>query len=153
MIGQHPSIVIPQTSEYAKERVRHEAHYTQYGPPGKPFVYQEFPKRLYKATRGENGVTLDGFTVANDEEQGRMASRGYCLSQQEALDAERKEHLEVGKLAAEREWEIHHGRISPKAAAEVRAAEEAHGARHLPSVPETPIKRRTRGPNKPKVTA
>jgi hypothetical protein len=148
MIGQHPSIVIPQTSEYAKERVRHEASFTQYGPPGRPFTYQEFPKRLYKATRGTSGVTLDGFTVANDEEQGRMASRGYCLSQQEALDAERKEHLEAGKLAAEREWEIHHGRISPAAAAEVRAAEAEHGARHLPEVTAKPIRRR--GPNKPK---
>lgn len=152
MIGQHPSIVIPLSSEYAKERCRHEAQHTQFGPPGRPFTYQEFPKRLYRAVRDEKGITLDGFTVANDDEQARMASRGYCLTQQDALDAEQRQHLEDGKAAANREWEIQHGHHSDKAIAEVRAAEQEHGARHLPSVPETPIKRRTRGPNKPKVT-
>ncbi len=150
MIGQHPSIVVPQTSEYAKERRRHEAGHTQYGAPGRPFVYQEFPKRLYKAIRNERGITLDGFTVANEEEQGRMASRGYCLTQQEALDLEDREHLEHGKLAAEREWEIRHGRHSELAVAEVRAAEAEHGARHLPSVPATPVKPRKKPGPKPR---
>ncbi len=142
MLGKHPSIVMPPGTAYAKEMVKHEAHYTQYGPPERPFVYQEFPKRLYRATRGDSGVVLDGYTVANDDEQRNMQSRGYCLSQQDAMDALEREQTEHGRLAAERNWEAAHGRLSDRAVAEVRAAEDQHGARHLPEVLETPVRRK-----------
>lgn len=144
MLGNHPSIVIPQNTPYAQEMRKHESQHTQFGPPGRPFVQQEFPKRLYKAVRDEKGVTFDGFTVNDETEQRNMQSRGYSLSQTEALALLDREHLEHGRLAAEREYEIQHGRISEKAAKEVRAAEEAHGARHLPEVPATPIRKRGR---------
>lgn len=154
MLGMHPSIVIPQGTPYAEEMRKHEAVHTQFGPPGRPYVHQEFPKRLYKALRQEApavGIIYEGFTVHNDDEQRNMQSRGYALSQSLALEALEAEQTEHGKLAAERNFEIKHGRISERAAAEVRAAEAEYGARHLPAVPETPIRRR-RGPNTPKVT-
>ena len=87
---------------------------------------------------------FDHTTVGDEDEQRNMQSRGYCLTQELALEALRDEHTEHGKLAAERNYEIAKGRISEKAAAEVRAAEEAHGAKHLPVVPETPIRPRAK---------
>jgi hypothetical protein len=151
MLGRHGSIVIPQNTPYAAEMRKHEAEYTEFGKGERPFVYREFPKRLYKATRGERGPEFEGFTVNDETEQRNMQSRGYALSQPLALDALSREHTEHGKLAAERNYEVKHGRISERAAAEVREAEDLHGARHLPEVPEKP--RRRRGPNKPKVSA
>ena len=150
MLGKHPSIVIPPGSAYAKEMCLHEATFTQFGAPGRPFVYREFPKRIYKAVRGESGVTLDGYTVNDEDEQRNMQSRGYSLTQQDALDALEREQTEHGKLAAERAWEVAHGRLSARAAEEVAAAEQAHGARHLPAVPETPIAPRKKPGPKPK---
>lgn len=141
MLGLHPSIIIPQGTPYAEEMRKHEAHYTTFGPPGRPYVYQEFPKRLYKAVSGARGVEFQGFTVQSEDEQRNMQSRGYSLSQSEAMAALEREQMEHGKLAAERNWEIAHGRISEKAAAEVRAA-EAEVSGHLPEVPATPIRKR-----------
>lgn len=144
-LGQHPGIVIPQNTEYAKEMVKHEAFPTIYGHGQRPFVHREFPKRIYKAVRlDKGGVGYEGFTVNDEHEQRNMLSRGYSVTQPEAFAALEAEQLEHGKLAAEREWEIQHGRISARATAEVRAAEQEHGARHLPAVPETPIKKRGR---------
>ena len=144
MLGNHPSIVMPQNTPYAQEMRRHEAQHTQFGPPGRPYVHQEFPKRVYKAVRGARGVEFEGFTVNDEHEQRNLQSRGYSLSQPDALEALNHEHVEHGKLAAERNYEIKHGRISERAAAEVRAAEDAHGSTHLPEVPATPIRRRGR---------
>jgi len=145
MLGHHPSIVIPQNSEYAKEMRRHEAQFTQHGPPGRPYVYQDFPKMFYKAVRAvKGGITFDQFTVQNDDEVRNMQSRGFSVTQALAIEALEREQAEHGALAAERNFEIQHGRISERAAAEVRVAEAEHGARHLPSVPETPVKRRGR---------
>lgn len=142
MLGNHPSIVIPQGTPYAEEMRKHEALHTSYGAPGRPYTYREFPKRLYKATRGERGVQFDGYTVQSEDEQRNMQSRGYYLSQTDAQSALEREQTEHGKLAAERNYEIATGRVSERAAAEIRQAEAEHGARHLPEVKETPIRKR-----------
>lgn len=93
------------------------------------------------------GIVLDESHIVNDEhEQRNMQSRGFHLTQGDAVAAVEKEHTEHGKLAAEMNFEIKHGRISPAAAAEVEAAREEYGTRHMPVVPETPIKRRGRKP-------
>ena len=120
MLGRHGSIVIPQNTPYAQEMRKHEAFPTEFGRGERPYVYREFPKRSYKAVRGERGVTYEGFTVNDDTELQNMQSRGYFLTQELAQSALLKEHTEHGKLAAERNYEIKHGRISEKAAAEVR---------------------------------
>ena len=130
-----------QASAYAKEMVKHEAHHTHYGAPQRPYVYREFPKAVYRFKRVDGkGIVKDEMHIVNNElEQRNMQSRGFHLSQEDAIKAIEREHTEHGKLAAEREWQIRHGRVSDRATAEVRAAEEAHGAKHLPDVPETPI--------------
>ncbi len=152
MLGAHGSIVIAENSAYAEEMVKHEAHFTRFGRPQRPYVFQEFPKRIYKAVKGERGgIEYEGFTVHDETEQANMQSRGYALSQTLALEALEREHTEHGKLAAERNYEA--GRMSEKAVAEMRAAEAAYGARHLPMVPETPIKRSPGRPKKVTVPA
>ena len=145
MLGEHDSIVVPPGSAYAKEMCKWESQHTKYGPPGRPFVQQDYPKMLYICERvsGKGIQIKERFTVGNETEEQNMRSRGYySLGEAEArLNAE---HLEHGTLAAEREWQIQHGRLGEKAIAEVRAAEAEHGARHLPDVPETPIQRRVK---------
>ncbi len=164
MLGHHKAIAINEGSPYGEELRKHEAHYTKWGPPLRPYPFKpgeagyEFPKMLYRAVRATDetgksrGISYEGFVVNNDTELTNMCSRGYSLSQSLALEALEREQLEHGTLAAERNYEIKHSRISEKAASEVRAAEAEHGARHLPMVPETPIKRRGR-PRKVSVPA
>lgn len=146
MLGQHPSILIGQTSAYAQEMRKHEARHTQWGEPGRPYVYQEYPKQLYRAIfKAGEGITLtDSIRVETADEERNMCSRGFHPGPQAAHDAAAREQTEYGRLAAEREYDIQHSRLSPRAVAEVRAAEEAHGASHMPTVPVTPIKRRGR---------
>jgi hypothetical protein len=140
-------------SNYAKEMRLHEAHPSQFGPPGRPYVFREFPKRMYKAERTDKGIVITEAFNANDaDEERNFQSRGFHFGQDAAFAAVHAEHTEHGKLAAEREAAIQKGKLSERAVEEVRAAEAEHGARHLPDVPEKAVRRR--GPNKPKaVTA
>lgn len=139
-------VAITQDSNYAKELRKYEATHTQYGPPGRPYVYREYPKRLYKAAyEVGKGTQIVGFMdVQNEEEERRYAADGFHFGQDKAMAAIQRQQTEFATLAAERNWEIAHGRVSEKAASEVRQAEADHGAQHLPSVPVTPIKRRGR---------
>jgi hypothetical protein len=141
------AVVHSPDSEFAKEMRKWEAHHTQYGPPGRPYTYQPYPTRMYKAVRADDGSrTFEAFTANDEHEQRNLESRGFVVGgQQAALDALSAAELEHSKLAAERNWEVAHGRVSEKAAAEVAAHEAAAGARHLPSIPEAP-KRRGRKP-------
>lgn len=154
MLGNSPSIEISQTSEYAKERMKHESEPGRYGQkPGNPYHFREYPKRMDRATRGEKGPQFEGVTAQNESEEAQFKSLGFHFGREKALTALTRDEQEHATLAAERNFEIHHGKISDGAAREVRAAEAEHGARHLPAVPVAPLKKRTRGPNKPKVMA
>lgn len=149
MLGIHKTISLPQSTPYAQEMAKWEAFPSQWSPtPGRPYQFREFPKRMYKAayTPGKGTEIVDAHTVNDAAEEMNLRSRGFSFGHAEAFEAVRKEQAEHGRLAAETNFEISHGRISEKAAAEVEAAREAHGARHLPMVPETPIKRRGRKP-------
>lgn len=133
-------------SHYAKESRKWEATHTQFGAPERPYVFQEYPKRMYRfAYAVGQGIHQADAQTANDDLQERnLLSRGFHFGPEAAYRAIEQEQTEHGRLAAEREWEIQHGRVSEKAATEVRQAEQEHGARHLPMVPETPIKKRGR---------
>lgn len=136
-------VVFTQESNYAKEMVKHEAYPTQFGPPGRPYVFREYPKRLYKADRVDGQIKIvDAQTAHDDHEERNLLSRDFHFGPDKAMQAIEQQQLTHGTLAAEREWQIQHGRVSEKAASEVRAAEAEHGARHLPDVPETPVRRR-----------
>lgn len=133
-------------SNYAKEMRRHEAYPTKFGPPGRPFVHHEFPKMLYRAERvsGKGIVIVDKQIAQDAHEERNLQSRGFYFGPDKAVEAIQLEQTEHGKLAAEREYAIQHGKHSEQAVSEIRAAEAEAGAVHLPNVPETPIKKRGR---------
>ena len=131
-------------SRYAQEMRRWNAHHSEFGPPGKPYVFQEFPKRVYRADRVEGVVKIvESKEVGNDDEELKERGKGFRFRQEDALDLMRGEQLEHGRLAAEREWEIQHGRLSEKAIEEVREVEAASSV-HVPVIPEGPKKKRGR---------
>lgn len=146
MLGHSPSINLPQSSEYAKEMCKWEAYPSKHGPGLRPYQFHEYPKRMHRAEHvpGQGTTVVEAQTVNDPLEEANLRSRGFGAGHGEAFALVRAEQTEHGKLAAEINHEIAHGRISPRAAAEVHAAREAHGARHLPAVPETPIRRRGR---------
>ena len=107
-----------------------------------PYHYQEFPKMLYKAERADGGPRIsETLTVHSEQEESNAKSRGWCEGQEAAIAAVRDQDKEFAKLAAERNFETR--RMSEKARAEVDAYEEV-SAIHLPTIPETPIKKRGR---------
>ena len=139
MLGVHPSISLPPSTEYAKEMRRWEAYPSQWGPAGKPYKFADFPKMLYKASQG---AAMDTCIVNSEEEQRREEDKGFASTQERALELLNREHRNAGIAAAERNFEIEKGRISERAAAEVRQAEAEHGATHLPEVKEQPKRKR-----------
>lgn len=139
MLGAHNSIAISPSSGYAKEMRKYEAHHSKYGPGERPYKFHEFPKMLYK---GVQGGTCEHVTVGNDDEQRTYEAKGYAATQERALELLERDVRDAGTASAERNFEIEKGRISPRAAAEVRAAEAEHGAKHLPEVAEKPRRKR-----------
>ena len=136
----------PQSNE-SKERVKWEAQYSPFGPPGRPYVKRDYPMMLYLAGRPENGMGPDCILeqeTVDVHESGReefLRSRGFRETPLDALAAFQGQQLEFAKLAANLEHQKQH--MSPKAAAEIDAAQDA-SATHLPMVPETPIKPRAK---------
>lgn len=149
------AVVHSPDSGYAQEMRKWEANYTQFGPPGRPYSYQSYPTRMYKAGRNAAGRSdiVDAQTANDESERRVLEGRGFVVGgQAAALEAlERQEQYEA-KLAAEINYEAAH-KLSERAAAEVAAAQAEAGARHLPSIPETPVKRRGRKPNAEKQAA
>lgn len=130
-------------SNYAKEMRRWEAYHGPFGPPGRQFVQQTYPQMMYRAERVDGVIKMvEHHLAGNDDEQRNFESRGFHVGPQAAHDAIARQQTEHGILAAEREFQIQHNRLSEKAVAEVRAAEQAHGSTHLPDVPETPIRKK-----------
>ena len=130
-------------SAYSKEMTKWESQYTQSGPPGRPYEYRPYPATLFKAGRINNGPLgiVDTVVVDDHDQAQNFRSRGYYTEPLDAIQAVEAEQVEFARLAAERNYDVKF-KLSPKAAAEVARAEDAHGSEHLPAVPETPIQRR-----------
>lgn len=141
MLGAHRSIAVNASSPYAQEMRKWEAHHSVFGPPGRPYEKREFPKMLYKGVQGE---PMETFVVNDEAEQRKYEAKGYATTQERALDLLERDQRESGTAAAERNFEIEKGRISERAAKEVRAAEAEHGATHLPEVKAQPVRRKRR---------
>jgi hypothetical protein len=136
----------PQSNE-SVERVKWEAQYTPFGPPGRPYVKRDYPMMMFLAGRPESGMGPD--TIIEQEivedsggQEDFLRSRGFRETPLEAIKAFQGQQLEFAKLAANLEYQKKN-QLSPRAAAEVEAAQEA-SAGHLPMVPETPIKPRAK---------
>lgn len=126
-------------SEYAKESVKWEGQYSQYGPPGRAYQFRDYPARLYRVERKADGTRVfEGFTVKDEQEQRNMESRGFVAGGQgAALAAFEQEEFRIAELAAERNF--HERRMSDGARARAEAVNDAAGARHIAEVPEEPV--------------
>lgn len=138
-------IVHNPQSEWAKEARKWEATHTEFGPPGRPYVYREYPTWMFKAAAlPEGGIGIVAHElVETPEKRDRFESAGFRMEPLQAIEAYTKQQLEFAKLAAEREYDKRHG-LSAKAVAEVNAIEDAAGAQHLPTIAERPGRRRGR---------
>lgn len=137
-------------SPFAKEAAKWEQDYSQFGPPGRPRVFEEFPKRMYKAGRKEKSgvpVIIDAIDVESEQQQRNMESRGYRFGQDAALEAMHEADNAISALAANRAFNDR--KMSPKAQAEAAEA-DASTSRHLPEIPALPVKRSVGRPSKKK---
>jgi hypothetical protein len=127
-------------TDYAKEM----AHWN------KPYVYQEFPKMLFRGTTTTAGrVEVEQRIVATVREEDDARAFGWVVHPQEAKDAETQRQEAICTAAAERAYTDR--RMSAGAQAEAAAADEAAGAKHLGAIPERP--RRPRPPRAKKDAA
>ena len=137
------AVIHSPDSAYAKESVKWEAQYTPMGPPGRPFQYHHYPMMMHKAGRPPSGlgapIITETTTVTDDTQYGIAKGQGFSDTPGEAVEQFHKRNTEIATLAAERNF--HERRMSPAAQAEAEAA-NAEAVDHLPSVPETPIRRR-----------
>lgn len=143
MLGHHNSIAMGPATEYAKEMRKWEAFPSVFGPGERPYQFREYPKRMYRCeyVQGKGIDIVESHDVGDIHEERNLLSRGFSSTLQEAHDVAQAAITEAATLAAERNFEIAHGRLSEKAAAEVRAVEAEAGAVHVPMIPETPIRR------------
>lgn len=132
------------SSNYAKERVKWEAHHTNLGAPQRPYVKREYPMMIFLGGRPDGGLGADTViayeTIGSEREYEHWRQRGYRPSPNEAIEAYKAQELEYAQLNANLEHQKKHT-LSERAAAEVTAAQDAVTG-HLPMVPETPIVRR-----------
>src|SRR6185436_5532061 len=115
-------VVLPPETNYAKEMSKWEAYPSQYGPGKRPYAFQEFPKRMYKAGRPTTHKIeiIDAQTARDEDQERNLLSRGFHFGQDKAIAAIEHEQTVHGEEAARMNFDIKHGRISEKAAAEVR---------------------------------
>lgn len=137
-------VVYTPDSAYAKEAVKWEATHTSYGPPGRPYEYREYPKRVYKALDAQ-GREFESVEVTDENEERNLLSRGFCVGQDNAVAAFLAGQTSVAEAAANRAY--HEQRMSEKARAEAQAY-DASTPDHVPVIPEKPFRRKP-GP-KPK---
>lgn len=133
-------------SSYAVERRKWEAHHTEYGPPGRPYTFQDYPLMIYKATRPSSGGTpiLDQHIVEDEQQERNMRSRGFVRGPDHAVEMLEQSERELATAAAERAYQEQ--RMSAQAKEEAATVDE-HTISHLGEIPETPIRR---GPGRPR---
>lgn len=122
-----------------------EAQWSEHGPGRRPYQFQPYPMMLHLAGRPASGLgkatIIDTQQVGSENEANLYRSQGYRNTPLEAIEMWDKQQFEFAELAAERNWQMAHGRVGEKAQAEVVRA-EANAVDHLPDVPVTPIKPR-----------
>lgn len=136
MAEQHydgPAIQINPSSGYAVEMRKWEAGYTMYGPPGRPYVYEEYPRDMYLGGHpdGRPGkiVITDIRAVNSDAERTALEQAGYEADPAEAIKRQEVRDREMARAAAASNFDDR--RMTDKAKderAEVEAATSAHVA-------------------------
>ena|SRR5947207_9790949 len=136
------SILWSVDSEYARERCRWETTHTQFGPPGRAAVYQEFPLMVYRAKRAETGgkPILEHHIVNDEQEERNLLSRGFVRGPEQAIARLEYGEQELARAAAERAYAEQ--RMSDRAKQEAAKVDEST-IQHLGEIPEQSIKHRT----------
>lgn len=133
---------------YAKELVKHEANFTQYGPPGRPYEYRAYPTMMYQAKRPAKGGDAE-FTSAeagSETQRSQLESIGFVYGgPAEALAKLEAREFEMAEAAAGRAFT---DRKMTAGAQDEAAAVDEKTIQHLGSIPETPIRR---GPGRPPI--
>lgn len=137
------AVQFSQDSAFAKEMVKWEAQHTPLGAPGRPYVFYEYPKMVYRATRPTSGPPeIAEAQIVDGPLSEYLRARGFRDSALEAIALVEQTELEHAKLAAEINFDVR--RMSPEAKREAEAA-MADASGHLPSVPETPLPPKNKG--------
>lgn len=104
------------------------------------FEFQEYPKAMYRAEQTANGIKITSdVSAASLVQEQNFKSRGYRVTQQEALESVEQSNQALAVADAERNYTDR--RMSDKARAEAAAAEMAT-SKHVGAIPETPIRKR-----------
>jgi len=133
-----------QDSEYAKERRRWESYHTEFGEPGRPYTFQEYPLMVFRASRPSSGGAtpiLEHHIVEDEQQERNMLSRGFVRGPDHAVQMLEQQERELATAAAERAYQDK--RMSEKAQAQAATADESTIS-HLGEVPRTPLKPRGR---------
>lgn len=102
----------------------------------KPYVFQPYPRMLYRVkTLGNGSLAQEQRIVGSEGEQLLAVGQGWMTDPEEATQAEVRRQEDRGTAAAERAWTDR--RMSASAQAEA-AAVDAATAKHLPEIPEAP---------------
>lgn len=129
-------IHLGQESAYAKEMRKHEAHFSQYGPPGRPYVFREYPTAMYKPTRAKDSgnVTFEFAMADDDVQRERLERQGFVHGGKgAALAALEKQEFEFAELAANRaSTDKRMGELAREEADRV----DSNTIQHLPVIPE-----------------
>ena len=138
-------IQIGTGTAYAAELRKWEAHHTQYGPPGRPYVFRDYPTMLYRPTRSKQSgdVTYEGQIAETEVQRAQLESVGFVYGGLgAALAALEKREFEIAELAAARASEDR--RMGARALQEADAKDSAT-IQHLATIEPTPIKPRKPG--------
>jgi hypothetical protein len=102
----------------------------------KPYVYQEFPKMLFRGVTTTAGrVEIEQRLVGTREDEALAIGAGWHTHPTRAKERELGAQADLGTAAAERAWDDR--RLSEAARAEAAAIEQAT-LKHLPEIPERP---------------
>jgi hypothetical protein len=145
------AVIYPPETEYAKERVKWESQGSEMGPGKRPYVFRPYPAMIYKAGRPANGLgahcIVESVIVESEHEfENNYRPSGFRATPLEAIEYVEAQQLEFSRLAAGINAEQKY-KLSDKASAEVDQARAAHVGEisgHMPMVPETPIKPRSK---------
>jgi hypothetical protein len=108
----------------------------------RPYVYQEFPKMLFRGTTTTAGtVVVEQRIVTTTAEEALAEGAGWAAHPQAAYDTETARQEAIGTAAAERAFTDR--RMSAAAQAEAAAVDAAAGATHLGEIPEQPRRPRS----------
>lgn len=129
-----PAADMGRSTPYAQEMRKHEALHTAYGPPGRPYVYREYPTMMYRPTQAAKGGPLEfeGQEAGSDMERSSLESQGfYHGGRAAAAECFYARQTEIAELAANRAFLDR--KMSPEAQAEAQGLDDTT-VNHLPAI-------------------